>query len=234
MRHDEVYQAALAAGSGGIRWNSVTKQIQLADENKNWVDWRYFNTDYEISHDLNSTSEGSQTFTLSKVGLYILTVAGHTTTTLTTNATTLATSPTLGSIIELLVYSDGTATATFNINNANLYGGTKYVIYIGNNYSQLAAPPTYSGFIREPYEQTVNTANTLVHFIMRGTTRYDRTCVTYNVENRNISSWDPQNQNRFSVACLLSNTDSSITVSGNGNTSSSDISGSLLTTYVLE
>ena len=49
MRLDEVYQAALAAGSGGIRWNSETKYIQLADENKNWIDWQYYNPNEVIS-----------------------------------------------------------------------------------------------------------------------------------------------------------------------------------------
>jgi len=34
---------ALAAGSGGIRWNSETNYIQLADENKNWINYKKFN-----------------------------------------------------------------------------------------------------------------------------------------------------------------------------------------------
>ncbi len=42
MNLDEVYQAALAAGSGGIRWNSEINYIQLMDENKNWINWQSF------------------------------------------------------------------------------------------------------------------------------------------------------------------------------------------------
>lgn len=45
MRLDEVYQAALQAGSGGIRYNDSTKIIQLMDIDKNWVNWRYWNGD---------------------------------------------------------------------------------------------------------------------------------------------------------------------------------------------
>ena len=46
--YDEVYQAALAAGSGGIRWNSDTNYIQLMDEDKNWVNYKYYDPEAAV------------------------------------------------------------------------------------------------------------------------------------------------------------------------------------------
>ena len=44
---DEVYQAALEAGSGGVRWNYDTKYIQFKSTNgtDNWIDYKYINPD---------------------------------------------------------------------------------------------------------------------------------------------------------------------------------------------
>ena len=49
----------MQSGQGGIRWNSTTKTIQLMDENKNWVNWSYYNPTSPVSlipTDINSNS----------------------------------------------------------------------------------------------------------------------------------------------------------------------------------
>ena len=46
--YDEIYETALEAGSGGIRWNSTTDFIQIMDENKNWIDYDYFDPEDKI------------------------------------------------------------------------------------------------------------------------------------------------------------------------------------------
>ena len=48
MSSDEVYQAAMQSGQGGIRWNSTNNWVQLMDQNKNWVNWQYYNPNSPI------------------------------------------------------------------------------------------------------------------------------------------------------------------------------------------
>ena len=69
---DEVYQAALEAGSGGIRWNSQTKYIQLMDENKNWKNWRYFNTDISVTNiSIGMASGSTLDMQFEETGIYV-------------------------------------------------------------------------------------------------------------------------------------------------------------------
>ena len=76
---DEVYQAALEAGSGGIRFNDTTNRIQLMDTNKNWVDWKYYNPNKGVEHIYSiANSEGSlytSQITATVEGLYIVMVS---------------------------------------------------------------------------------------------------------------------------------------------------------------
>lgn len=66
MSSDEVYQAAMEAGQGGIRWNSTNNRIQIMDQNKNWVNWQYYNPNKSIQHMASNSIWGSATsYTLS-------------------------------------------------------------------------------------------------------------------------------------------------------------------------
>jgi len=57
MSLDEVYQAALEAGQGGIRYNDSEKYIQVIDTDKNWVNWRPFNSAVLNSNGISASSE---------------------------------------------------------------------------------------------------------------------------------------------------------------------------------
>ena len=70
MKPDEVYQAAMQAGSGGIRYNDSTKTIQLMDTEKNWVNWKHFNATASFRM-VASSSTNSINYTLENNGLYI-------------------------------------------------------------------------------------------------------------------------------------------------------------------
>lgn len=78
---DEVYQAALAAGSGGIRWNSMTNYIELSDENKNWVNWRYYNPNKIIfqKYFLRNPQSTNINHSLTNIeqGLYIVCIGNY-------------------------------------------------------------------------------------------------------------------------------------------------------------
>lgn len=56
MRLDEVYQAALAAGSGGIRFNEVTNIIQLKDTQGDWINWKWFNPNIGVDSAMHSVT----------------------------------------------------------------------------------------------------------------------------------------------------------------------------------
>lgn len=70
VRIDEVYQAALEAGSGGIRWNSSTKYIQLMDQNKNWVNYKPFDAYGKFKYVTSSTTN-SLSYTFADTGVYL-------------------------------------------------------------------------------------------------------------------------------------------------------------------
>ena len=68
----------MQAGSGGIRYNDSEKYIQLMDENKNWVNWKYFNASLsQLELVWVSNGSGTQTFNLPYTGNYVLYSAKH-------------------------------------------------------------------------------------------------------------------------------------------------------------
>ena len=66
-----MYQAALAAGSGGIRWNSATNWIELADENKNWIGWKIYNPNLQVVPITAVQGKSDATINCNYTGLYI-------------------------------------------------------------------------------------------------------------------------------------------------------------------
>jgi len=79
MSLDEVYQAALAAGSGGIRYNDSTKTIQLMDTDKNWVDWKKYDAYADFSYEAAVSGTYTFNYTFTKNGMYILASTWYTT-----------------------------------------------------------------------------------------------------------------------------------------------------------
>ena len=132
MKLDEVYQAAIQAGSGGIRWNSITKFVQLADENKNWIDWKYYNPNYAmrlVCTDVN----GIMKYEFVESGLYLVcgsAFSGIRTMTLQTDAAS-----------EFLYKGDygylnaitATAGNSLYISQSISYNGSGHLFYIGRN-----------------------------------------------------------------------------------------------------
>ena len=126
----------MAAGSGGIRWNSTTNIIQLADENKNWIDWRYYNPNYEFQL-ITTDSTGNLQYTFEHPGLYFLFGSGASISSNIANPTTTASTKILvstggmASLVRLLA-NEGD---TLKVSYSNNYNGFCVLVYIGSRYT---------------------------------------------------------------------------------------------------
>ena len=123
----------MAAGSGGIRWNSVTKKIQLMDENKNWIDWQFYDQNTTMLQIGNYTDSGIKSATLAK-GTYLLFGSTYSSgASIITNISTTATNKLLaGSNIAaayLFEAESNNTNLSFNVNVS--YSGSVHLFKIG-------------------------------------------------------------------------------------------------------
>ena len=134
--YDEVYQAALESGQGGIRYNDSLKQIQLMDTNKNWVNWRSFDA-HSIFKVVGSviTTNYSHVFTADGLYLFIHCSYSVTVSNLTTTAqrkdlllNQLASGSRYCSLVALSAVQDQTFNATMSGSN----GCAMTLFYIGS------------------------------------------------------------------------------------------------------
>ena len=95
---DEVYQAALAAGSGGIRWNSTVNYIQIMDENKNWINYKKFNPNKSFIRVYSGVASNTNV-SCAYDGLYLLFISAYNGNNNPLNIT--------GNIIEQWIYTTG-------------------------------------------------------------------------------------------------------------------------------
>lgn len=251
---DEVYQAALEAGSGGIRWNSVTNWVQLMDQNKNWVDWRYYDPNYSLNAEVdlvattvsNSTTAYTitqQNMNLSKRGLYCVSMFGHTspnpTLTIDTTGTVLNhfehrdyNGPVnIGMVAykEEIIYSNGSATLSFTIKAS--YGPHAHVYYIGP-FSSISNPEEYLvGDNINQISKKYTTHNQFIHFVLHGITRYSRNITTTNIDSKYIHTWDPSKGNIYSAAVV--NLGGTVTCTGTAGALSSNVGNFYSTSYTL-
>lgn len=211
------------------------------DQNKNWIDYRYYNPNYEVTHDLNVIFKGTTNFTMSKRGLYCLTNTAFINSSYVANAIT-----TNGQIknrfddfpvstytyVELIVYSDGTKTASFTCapGNGTDYGGCFTAIYIGP-YSNVTASGRLMLEEQNNYSQTFTTQNQFVHFILSGSIRYSRNFTTQNIENKYVTVWDSGSLNRYSAAAI--NRGGKITCTGGCSSNPNDVGIYGITYYTL-
>lgn len=152
MTLDEVYQAALAAGSGGIRYNDSRKRIQLMDENKNWIDWKYYDTSQEVQLAAISSSGGTLTHVFQKTGLYLACCGCQALS--VTNVTTTATKTDLAynvntgsdrrrSLFAFYAHPDDTLTITYS--RSSSYPFSVPLLYVGAMYTTVAIESVNSG-----------------------------------------------------------------------------------------
>ena len=140
--YDEVYQAALSAGSGGIRWNSTNNMIQLMDQNKNWVNWRFFDANSSFAFVGYRAASNSYTFTVDKAGLYIGGIAfwGTNANMSTTSDSTVLFSSITGSASGYVAYSNCNIGDTITLScstGSSIVGYTRIALfYFGSSYTK--------------------------------------------------------------------------------------------------
>ena len=207
------------------------------DENKNWVNWTAYTPNPTISTDFNETNNTStRNIALSKQGLYCLTCMTLISTNISVTGGDIRNSiqviyPTNTSsyCTQLIVYSNGSASATFTKNTT--YAGSMYAVYIGNYSSVTNAQYYYRANDNSTYTQTFTTQNQFINLSMTGTTRYNRSFVCTNIDNSYISNWDSGTQNYASYSCINSN--GKVVVSAVAGLHGGDATGFILSSYTL-
>lgn len=229
----------MAAGSGGIRWNSETNYIQLVDENKNWVNWQYYNPNFTVNHVFKAVMINTQsdTISLNKQGIYGVSWVSsdsnnHSDNLVVNNGQTkYSCTPMENYYINIaIVYSNGNTTLTIKGNGyTGSYGPSKSVIYYGP-YSGVSSPSTVSSCNTTAPLTRSFSSNTpqLVMFVLCGAARFTRNFITSNIESSNISIWDPGNQNIYSAGCL--NIGGSVSITGTAGVINNNGGGAMIVT----
>ena len=221
----------------------MTKQIQLADENKNWINWRYYNPEYGVTHDFcNTPSATSYTLSITKPGLYCLTTChdAKSSVAVFTTGNTIhsyeATTPTGYKIYaERIIYSsqgnDSLTLTSISTGNAARFLIT--LIYIGT-FSNIYNPQ-HADLMYSTNSQTANynTANQFVHFVTVGSQKYEHTFLTNDIEPNHISIQDNYTSNAYSAAALISNSGGSVNCSGTPGVENNS-GGLFFSSYVVE
>ena len=224
----------MQSGQGGIRWNSATNWVQLQDENKNWVDYRYYNPTKLLTHEVfNYTSGTAFTVQLNKRGLYCLTSCGPSAVQMTTDAQVVSTVNKSGNssvAYEQIVYSDGSCYATVG-NGGGDYATMATCIYIGNYTTVSTGEANYYANSTSVYEFNYTHQNDFIHLSLSGLIRNERTFRTTNIEEPYISVKDPGVRNSYSGCCI--NHNGSVYIAASPGPYNSSIGTMLVTRYSL-
>ena len=159
----------MQSGQGGIRWNSVTKKIQLMDENKNWVDWQSYDPDKKVvvieAPSDSSTVDLHRTITVQQSGIYIVMTAS-----LRNYASTITSTGTVLNYVQPLGVGFKFAIINASANNTikvDVYvEGTEMAlaaIYYLPGVSRLKSDPTYTNSWR--YGTSLNYTNGIANCI---------------------------------------------------------------------
>lgn len=211
----------MEAGSGGIRWNSVTSKIQLMDENKNWIDWKKYNPNKAITcvhafKDLASNT--TYTFNCTNEGLHLAILGSYASSGQTINTT--------GEEVDSLV----TNTCAFKlldckVGNTITYirGNTiscMFIFYLNNYYYKIGTmnhPNTsYSanGGVSGTDSLLENDSNNFIFGVVQTSGNTSSLSVNYNQERGAIKSIG----NTCSCFCIDRVNDSaSVTLSSSAN-----------------
>ena len=215
MKLDEVYQAALAAGSGGIRWNSVTNYIQLADENKNWIDWQYFGFKPNlVLTQLNGAISGT-VYTCPQAGLYAVwtcVLAGAPSISYTG---TVVASDVQNTYKSYIIYCNTGDTISASGGNYQ-YNGIYSIAYIGSQES--ARLITSKGGSNTSASVVLNNVSFGIA-IGSTSTNGNTTYLTINATGELFSSDSYNNGNYKSIIVSVNSINTSVTITSNGATS---------------
>jgi hypothetical protein len=209
------------------------------DENKIWHEWRYFNNDYIVTHDLeNTTSSTAMNFTLNKRGLYCVCNSYYNPGLISTNGNVLVAydgepsgSSSAYATREYIIYSDGTKRVSFALSGGG-FGGGNFIIYIGPYTSVANASYTYFNNITTQYTQTFTTHNQFIHFSLSGKTRYNRSFSAQGIDENFITISDPGTNNTYSAAAI--NLNGSITCTGTSGNSNANAGSLFISSYTLD